>query len=393
MREISTSNWMSHISDETFISSISIAGTHNSAACFKLSAPSVQCQGKSITDQLNHGVRYLDIKLSKDYMSRGENVNDLMIVHGKFPVKLSGSYKFKKVLDEVYNFLKLNSTETVLISIKFENTMLNWNAQTDEFAKILFQKFIAHNRNRWYLSDNIPTLKYARGKAVLLRRFPVIENGIYKKFGIPALWGDDIKVFNNDSICIQDYNSIKNSSDLNKKVELFKDVIDKATDYHSMSRINSSSNSKSISKSTSKSSSISNSPSNSRRSSNSTTNSTNNTTQTDNSKNSPFSPSNSIISSPNSSRKSSITGNTDDNNTDTNTDFNAIKLKDPKLFINFCSGANYLHKSYWPSNVDKALRKFNIENHFTKNCGIIVFDFADRDDWNLVNKLIKTNFQ
>lgn len=369
MLDIPPAKWMAHLHDETDISSVSIAGTHNSAACFKLAAPSVQCQGKSVSEQLHHGVRYLDIKLSKDYMSRGENVNDLMVVHGKFPVKLSRSYKFKKVLDELYAFLSHNPTETVLVSIKFENTMLNWNAQTDEFAKILFQKYIAHNRDRWYLSDKIPTLKFARGKAILLRRFPVIADGTYKKFGIPALWDTDLPVYDTDSICIQDYSVIKSTSDLDKKVGLFKNVIDMAKEYHDNNN-------------TTKSNLSSRRTSDTKSSYNAVSISPNNSYPIDTS---PFSSCASFVSSSNSSSHST-------SNSSKKSQNGQNTVKDPKLFINFCSGAHYLHKTFWPSNVDKALRKFNIDNHFSKNCGIIVFDFADRNNWDLVNKLIKTNF-
>ncbi|KAG0672263.1 hypothetical protein C6P40_003470, partial [Pichia californica] len=217
MPEINRQEWMSLLPDDTNISKISLPGTHNSGAFFKISAPSVRCQGEPINIQLNNGIRFLDIRLSKDYMSRGEKVNDLMVVHGKFPVKLSGSYKFKKILDEVYDFLNKNPTETILISIKFENTMLNWNSDNDEFAKVLFQKYIGHNRDSWYLSDKIPTLKYCRGKAILLRRFPVIENGIYKKFGIPSNWNYSNTIYDNNFVCVQDYFEIKTANDIEKK--------------------------------------------------------------------------------------------------------------------------------------------------------------------------------
>jgi 1-phosphatidylinositol phosphodiesterase len=357
---------MATIDGDTNISTLSIPGTHNSAAFFKLAAPSVRCQGNSIYDQLNNGVRFLDIRLSKDYMSRGEKVNNLIVVHGKFPVKLSGSYKFKNVLKDVYSFLETNPTETVLISIKFENTMLNWNQNNDEFAKILFQKYIGHNRNRWYLSDKIPTLKYARGKAILLRRFPVIPNGTYKKFGIPSLWNFENPVYNDNLICVQDYNDIKSSKDLNKKMDLIKDTILKANDYHGQSHTISS---------TRKNSNVTNKSNSSSPPSSHSSNSFNSFNSSLNNNGYP-SDQHSVISA--SSSNSSY--------------FKSTREVQPKLFINFCSAANYFHKNFWPSNVDKAIRKSNIDDYYTKNSGILVLDFADRDDWKLVKNLVNTNF-
>lgn len=321
------SSWMQKIPDDVNISSLSIPGTHNSAACFKFAPLSVQCQGRSIKQQLLNGVRFLDMTLSKNFISRGAKVDDLIVVHGKFPVKLSGPYKFKSVLNDVYHFLDKFPTETVLMSIRFENTMLHWDPKIDEFAKVLFERYIAHNRRRWYLSSKIPSLKYSRGKIVLLRRFPVIENGVYQTFGISCT-----SECENSTSCIQECSSIKSQDDIQEKVSLIKGMISKASDYHSPSRRGSE---------------------------------------------------NSTFSNINSNSSHSLFD-----------DLSNEKLPSPppKLFINYCTGANYLKKNYWPSKVDKRIREFNIEADFQKNCGIVIFDFADRDDWKLVRKLILSNF-
>ena len=376
---VNYSRWMAGIDDETYVSEISLPGTHNSAACFKIAAPSVQCQGKGILEQLQHGVRFLDIRLSKDYMSRGEHVNDLMVVHGKFPVRLTGSYKFKKVLNDLYKFLESNPTETVMVSVKFENTMLNWNPKTDEFAKVLFQKYIAHHRDRWYLSDKIPTLKYARGKALLLRRFSVLEHGVYKRFGIPFLWNLSNPTHDGDSICVQDFCDIKCTEDLSKKVDMIKHVIEKAKTYHGNGN-GSGSGSMNICDVESTSSRKTSDSTHSKRKLSNTTTLSNATTMTNAS---PFSSCTSFVS----------TGESTASTQSSQEEIKHVKIsREPKLFVNFCSGANYLQRNLWPSKVDKALRGHNIEDLFTKNCGTLVIDFADRDNWKLVKKLVNVNF-
>lgn len=370
----SAEDWMAGIDDDVYVSALAIPGTHNSGACFKLSAPSVRCQGASIKAQLLHGVRFLDLRLSKDYMSRGAKVDNLMLVHGKFPVRLSGSYKFKSVLEDVYSFLHDHPTETVLISVKFENTMLNWDSNSDEFAQVLFQRYVAHNRNRWYLSDKIPTMKYCRGKAVLLRRFPVLEGGVYKRFGIPCTWNYSSPIYSDPHVCVQDFFEIKTPADIDKKVQLIKDMIVRARVHHSDS-VDGSDSSAAASSYSSCSTSTS-SASSSNLNSNSNSNSNSNATH-------------SRSHSAHSSRTSStvVASGSSSNLTKSH-----AENSDPKLFINFCTGASFYNKQFWPSNVDKALRKHNLDQHYSKSCGIVVLDFAERDDWNLVDKLPRVNF-
>ena len=59
-------SWLKSISDDTLISDINLAGTHNSCARFVSFRYITQCQNKSLTEQLNMGIRFLDIRLEKD---------------------------------------------------------------------------------------------------------------------------------------------------------------------------------------------------------------------------------------------------------------------------------------------------------------------------------------
>lgn len=66
---VNYNSWMKGIGDDTYLSKLSIPGTHNSAAYHKLAPPSVQCQGENISEQLRHGVRFLDIRLSTNFLT------------------------------------------------------------------------------------------------------------------------------------------------------------------------------------------------------------------------------------------------------------------------------------------------------------------------------------
>ena len=76
--------WLKDIDDNKKISQLSIPGTHNSAACH-VALPSVQCQGATVTEQLEHGVRFLDVRVGKLFL--GNDVKDLQVIHGKFLLK------------------------------------------------------------------------------------------------------------------------------------------------------------------------------------------------------------------------------------------------------------------------------------------------------------------
>ena len=54
-------NWLKDLSDDTFISDINLAGTHNSCAYFVNFRYITQCQSKPIKEQLNMGIHFLDI--------------------------------------------------------------------------------------------------------------------------------------------------------------------------------------------------------------------------------------------------------------------------------------------------------------------------------------------
>ena len=64
-----SNNWMSGIKNGTKLSEVSIPGTHESCARFGGSAS--QCQWFSITQQLNRGIRFLDVRCK--YQAGGDS--------------------------------------------------------------------------------------------------------------------------------------------------------------------------------------------------------------------------------------------------------------------------------------------------------------------------------
>lgn len=65
----------------------------------------------------------------------------------------------------------------------------------------------------------------------------------------------------------------------------------------------------------------------------------------------------------------------------------------PGLYINFVSSTGLLNPKYWPSNVSKKRAKTIVDStKKAKLSGIIVFDFADLENFSLVHHIVMSNF-
>ena len=103
-------NWMSSVADDTLIEDMNIPGTHDTMALYSIGDLAGKCQSLSLKDQLNIGVRFLDIRLQL-------NNNELRAVHGIVDQRST----FKEIALTVESFLELNSREFIIMSIKEEN--------------------------------------------------------------------------------------------------------------------------------------------------------------------------------------------------------------------------------------------------------------------------------
>lgn len=221
--------WMGELGDDTKISKLSIPGTHNSAAC-RTALPSVQCQGESVTEQLKHGVRFLDIRVGRMLVG-GKKDQELQVIHGKFPVKIPFPLKLLDALDEVYKFLQENPSETVIVSLKQEGSD-DWDNDQDEFAKAIWNNYIDPQKDRWYLNPGIPTLGDARGKAILFRRFGVKDENLKNQFGFDAsYWTYNTIKDERDEFVVQDFCEVNSGDDIPRKIEYINEFSKTAEDY------------------------------------------------------------------------------------------------------------------------------------------------------------------
>ncbi len=170
-KTVTGNNWLSAIDDNTPITAINIPGTHASATQYINGSIISRTQSLSIPQQLNYGVRFLDIGLEK-------TENGFDVVHGILSCKQSSGMASEnltasQIIADLSTFLSANPTETVLLKIKEDdkNTGL-------EFYSSFYDLYIKDNPSLWYTENRIPMLEEVRGKIVLLRQ-TIIDTGIF----------------------------------------------------------------------------------------------------------------------------------------------------------------------------------------------------------------------
>jgi 1-phosphatidylinositol phosphodiesterase len=146
-------SWMERLANNKFLSEITIPGTHDTVASSSI-VSAAKCQDLSTTAQLNAGIRFLDIRCRMVD-------NKLLLFHGIVP---QGG-DLQGILDELRNFLSINKSETILMSLK------NEGSNDLDFANVFIKEYLRNNSDLFYRQDYIPKLSEVRGKIVLVQRF------------------------------------------------------------------------------------------------------------------------------------------------------------------------------------------------------------------------------
>ena len=193
-------DWMKSLDDATLIRDINMPGSHDTMALRSIGDLAGQCQSLSLEDQLNLGVRFLDIRLKEDN-------NKLKAVHGFVDQRAS----FESITKVVESFIKKNSSEMIIMSVKEEANASNSTISFEESLKTYLKDGI------YYLNNNLPlNLAQARGKVILLSRYP------NSTIGIPAFsgWLDSCSFTLPNDIYVQD--TFKITSKKQKQEEIIK---------------------------------------------------------------------------------------------------------------------------------------------------------------------------
>ena len=159
--------WMKNIDDSTSLREINMPGSHDTMALYSIGNVAGQCQSLPLMDQLELGVRFLDIRLQEDH-------NSLKAVHGFVDQHAS----FSSITKTIEAFIDEYPSEFIIMSIKEESAEKNSTISFEESLKSYLTSDI-------YLKTNdIPaSIGEVRGKVMLQSRYP------NSTIGVPAYSG------------------------------------------------------------------------------------------------------------------------------------------------------------------------------------------------------------
>lgn len=194
------SKWMESLSDLTLLRTIAMPGSHDTMALHSIGDLAGQCQSLSLEDQLNLGVRFLDIRLKEDK-------NELKAVHGFVDQKA----KFDSITKTIEKFIEDNPSEFIIMSVKEEDD--------PSFSTISFEDCLKGylKSDIYWKNDILPlTLGQVRGKVLLLSRYASPTIGINAYDG----WADSCSfTLSKHDIYVQDTYKITSSEDKKEEIK------------------------------------------------------------------------------------------------------------------------------------------------------------------------------
>ena len=192
--------WMADIPDDALLSSVNIPATHDTGTAgvvqdLVASLSVTSCQNLYYDEQLNVGARSFDIRgnATKDDASAA----DVKIIHGGDTWQCQEKDGSDLTLQSIFNtslaFLEKHPSETIILTIKPDDgSTVGMEHAVAEFVK--------NHQDKVYTDGDIPSMKEARGKIVLIRRFKLTQN--YEAWQTRAMGLD---LTNWDDVSYRDY--------------------------------------------------------------------------------------------------------------------------------------------------------------------------------------------
>lgn len=150
------SSWMKGIEDNRSLGRLSIPGTHESGATYSPDGDIlgvVITQDQSITQQLNSGIRFLDIRCRVE--------NGIFTIHHDVVYQ---NKNFGDVLNECVGFLTTHPSETILMRIKQE-----YSTVSDAEFNAIFNNYYRPNYSSYLFTESrVPTLGEVRRKITVI---------------------------------------------------------------------------------------------------------------------------------------------------------------------------------------------------------------------------------
>lgn len=148
-------DWMAAIGDDTGLDDLTIPGTHDTCALIGGPFDTAKCQDIGLLDQLNTGVRFIDIRCR--------------LFEGAFTIHHGPIYQemnFTDVLSECRLFLEANPSETVIMSVQQEYS----EAPAQEWAAVFNDRYMRDEGfdPLLYRDNRLPGIGEVRGRIVLI---------------------------------------------------------------------------------------------------------------------------------------------------------------------------------------------------------------------------------
>lgn len=148
-------NWMATVPSNTYMTMLSIPGTHDSATNTLSSATTGKCQNEDIATQLTHGIRMFDLRPS----------TNLTIYHGISSTGVTFSTAVNSLKDYVTN----NPTETVYAMIHYENGKESDQAEWSNGVYNIVKAVLDEGKAVDNISSNLK-LNDCKGKIIFIYR-------------------------------------------------------------------------------------------------------------------------------------------------------------------------------------------------------------------------------
>ena len=182
--QVSLTDWMAKIPDEALLTEINMPATHDSGTThmnWGVSRPLASCQSWSIKEQLQHGIRVLDIRVAglKDQADmtqwwKMEITHDVWRC-AKGSSSTSPVLTLRDVVEDCAAFLRSHSDEAVVIRLSYEDNKktaaksMGFLREAARPEKSYSPDFLNGVSMRYYLpGDEIPVLKDVRGQIVVI---------------------------------------------------------------------------------------------------------------------------------------------------------------------------------------------------------------------------------
>jgi 1-phosphatidylinositol phosphodiesterase len=176
--DIRVASWMDQLPDKTKkLNELAICGTHDSCTWKWSSGNYSRTQDLTVFEQLNIGIRYLDIRLGPDFET----------YHGG-----KNGVSFQDVINDIATFLSNSRNETIIMVIAGGDGLASFATDLRDVVNRTSRRVT--NNLSWFSENRVPALNEVPGKVVLLRRY---EDKQANPPGIDlSMWGP---VHSNDS--------------------------------------------------------------------------------------------------------------------------------------------------------------------------------------------------